>query len=145
MSSIINTILRDKINVFHTSSSEETIFVLDSIYKKLVKQKDSFIENQTTYTEDIINTVKMKKSDNITPEISLQMMLNCIPGVSNRISSRILSKCGTLKKLMEIISSLDTTEERINYIQDIKTSDEDKGRKISKSAAQNIIIYMGYS
>ena len=50
-----------------------------------------------------------------------------------------------LKNLIEIISSLDTTEARIKYIQDIKTSDEDKGRKISKSAAQNIIIYMGYS
>ena len=56
ISSIINTILRDEIQVFHTSDKDETLFLLNSIYTKLVKQGKTFLEDKGSYDMDLVNT-----------------------------------------------------------------------------------------
>lgn len=143
ISSIINTLIRDDIHVFHTINADETCFLLGSIYNKLEKQGDSFIENKSSYNEDIVNTVKIKKNSNITPNIAFQMMLNCIPNVSSKISQRISSKYNNLNEFIKKISEFENRKDAENYIINMKTDDTDKGRKISKNTSSNIINFMG--
>jgi ERCC4-type nuclease len=144
ISSIINTIIRDKINVFHTSDINETIFFIESIYRKLEKQGKTFIEHKSTYSQDLINTVNVSKKKNIDPNISFQMMMNCIPGISTKVSSRLSSRYKTLKDFIEILDKIETNEFRIKFIQDIRLENENKSRKISKNVAENIVNYLGY-
>ena len=61
ISSIINTIFRDEIQVFHTSCQDETVFLLNSIYQKLEKQGKKFLEGKVSLENSLINTGKTKK------------------------------------------------------------------------------------
>ena len=143
ISSIINTMYRDNINVFHTSNVMETIFLLEAIYKKLDKQGDSFLKTKSTYEEDLINTVKSSKKANITPKINFKMMLNCIPGVSNKVSDRIVDKFGSMKILIENLNKIENKKEKIEFIKNLKMSDNEKAKKISKTVAENVINNLG--
>lgn len=143
ISSIINTLIRDDIHVFHTINADETCFFLSSIFNKLEKQGDSFLNNQSSYNQDIINTVKIKKNLNITPNIALQMMLNCIPSVSSKISERISSKFTDLNEFIKKLNEHTEKKEAENFIINLKTDDTIKARKLSKKSASNIIEFLG--
>ena len=143
ISSIVNTMIRDEINVFHTSSKEETIFFLTSIYKKLVKQGRSFLKTKSSYNEDLVNNMckgaKINKSKNLTPKLCFQMMLNCIPSVSNKISERISAK---FENLVNFVTFMESSEDMEDVIVNIRMSDSESARKISKKAAHNIVAFM---
>ena len=143
ISSIINTMYRDKLQVFHTTNVMETIFFLESIYKKLLKQGDSFLENKSSYESDLINTVKSTKKKNMTPEITFQMILNCIPGISNKVSKRIASRFTNPKNMITELLNIDNKNDTLEYIKNIKMSDDENAKKISKTVAENIIVYLG--
>lgn len=143
ISSIINTMYRDKLQVFHTANVMETIFFIESIYKKLIKQGNSFLENKSSYEADLINTVKSTKKKNMTPEITFQMILNCIPGISNKVSKRIASKFTTPKNMITELLNIENKNDRLEFIKNIKMSDDEKAKKISKTVAENIIVYLG--
>ena len=144
VSSIINTILPDKINVFHKSDINETIFFIESLYRKIEKQGDSFLDNKSTYTEDLINTVKMSKQKNIDENVSFQMMMNCIPGISSKVSSRLSNKYKNMKEFLDTLNNIENDALRIDFIQNIKLETNGKSRKISKTVAENIIKFIGY-
>jgi ERCC4-type nuclease len=143
ISSVINTMYRDNIQVFHTSNLMETIFFIESIHKKLNKQGKTFINNKTTYETDLINTVKICKKKNITPEINFQMMLNCIPGVSNKVSKRLVDKFKSMNSLISELDKIINQSEQIDYIKNIKMSDDVSAKKISKLVAENLIKNLG--
>lgn len=143
ISSIINTMYRDKLQVFHTANVMETIFFIESIYKKLIKQGNSFLENKSSYETDLINTVKSTKKKNMTPEITFQMILNCIPGISNKVSKRIASTFTTPKNMITELLNIENKNDRLEFIKNIKMSDDEKAKKISKTVAENIIVYLG--
>lgn len=138
ISSIINTMLRDKINVLHSSGKDETIFIILSIFDKFKKQKDTFLD--LTNDNSFQNSYLKKKSDNMNPNVGFQMMLSCIPKVSSVVSKRISTKYSTIHDFLEKINKINK-DERVNFIQNIKTNDQN-GRKISKTAASNIVEYL---
>ena len=143
VSSIINTMYRDELQVFHTSNLMETIFFIESIHKKLTKQGVTFLESKSTYESDLINTVKSSKKKNLTPDISFQMMLNCIPGISNKVSKRLSEKFKSMNNMIEKLRNIDNKDAQIDFIKNIKMSDEQKSKKISKTVAENIITNLG--
>ncbi len=142
ISSIINTIFRDEIQVFHTSDQEETIFILNSIYQKLLKQGKKFLDSKTSHEDCLINTNKIKKGDNVTPDIVFKMMLNCIPGVSNKVSDRISNKFKDMKTLISALSVYDNVSDMEKFITNLKMDDSEKGRKISKNISKNIVKFL---
>lgn len=144
VSSIINTIMRDDIQVFHTNDINETIFFIESVYKKLDKQGKTFLENKTNYTQDIIETVKISKKNNMNQNISFQMMMNCIPGISTKVSTRLGNKFSNIKTFLETLDKIEE-DKRVNYIQELKTDDTEKARKISITVAKNIIEFLGFN
>lgn len=135
VSSIINTMLRDNIHVFHTSGPEETVAFLKMTYEKLQKQGLEFLEKKTTHHIDLVNQVRVTKRDNITSQVVFQSMLNNIPGVSNTISSFLLEQFQNMSKFMESLLAIDTLENRILYISKFKVNN----RSIPKSTATNIV------
>ena len=62
------------------------LYFYSKLFIKSDKQGDSFLKTKSTYEEDLVNTVKSSKKANITPKINFKMMLNCILGVSNKVS-----------------------------------------------------------
>ncbi len=144
ISSMINTMLRDNIHILHTSCHNETIDCLDMILTKFKKQGLSFMEDKTTHSEDLIQTCKPSKKSNMTVDIGFQMMLNNIPNVSTKLSKRISEKYNSINQLVTQLHTFDNNTERINFIINIKMDDTTKGRKISKTAADNIVKYLGF-
>jgi len=142
ISSIMNTLLRDNIHVFHTSDIKETVEFLHMIYIKFEKQGISFLSNTSTYKDDLISAKQCKK-DNISKEMCFQMMLNCIPNVSTKISTRIVEKFSTFSSFYDELLKLSDYENRVNYIIELKTNSTDKGRKIPKTTAKNIVDFLG--
>jgi ERCC4-type nuclease len=144
ISSIVNTITRDNINVFHTSNKTETIFFLKSIYKKLSKQGLTFLNKKTTHSEDLVTTcIQQNKSNNIDPKICFQMILNCIPKVSNTISKRIISNYDNINQFIKVVENIDKCN-RVKELVKLKSKDVNtKERNISKTAIENIIHYIG--
>ena len=145
VSSIINTMYRDNIQVFHTSNVMETIFFLQSVLLKLTKQSDTFLDSKSDYSEDLINTAKVSKRSNMTPELGFRMMLNCIPAVSNKLSKRLSDRFKSICNLADVIKNIDEQDKRIEFIKNIKMSDDENAKKISKTAALNIINYLGFT
>ena len=70
-------------------------------------------------------------------------MLNCIPGISNKVSKRLCEKFGSINNMIEQIKDIKCNKEQINFIKNIKTGDDSKSKKLSKTVAENLIINLG--
>ncbi len=97
------------------------------------------MDKKSSYTEDFINASKISKKDIMDDNIAFQMMLNCIPKVSNKLSKRIAEK---YKNISEFVLKLKNIENKIEYLQNLKYS-EQKNRKIPKNTCQNILDFLG--
>ena len=143
VSSMFNTMLRDNLQVLKTRNTKETVYILKCFFDKLQKDGTSFITRSTPdHASNLVNSVKVSKGANITPEISFRMMLTCIPGVSTTTSTRIASQYISMSDFITMLGCI-TKETRIDFIKDIKTSDKPGARKINKTAAENIIFHLG--
>lgn len=138
ISSIINTMLRDKINVIHTANVDESIIFIKSLYKKIEKYGFEFINNCTNYQDDLFNS--NKKKSKISKELCHKLMLSCIPGISIKTSTRILNNFSTVGEFIEKLKTMDLNCQ-IEYIQNIK-GEKENSKKISKTIALNIIEYL---
>ena len=117
---------------------------------KIKREEDDFLQNyffkdyatkiKICYDNSFQNSYLKKKSDNMNPNVGFQMMLSCIPKVSSVVSKRISTKYSTIHDFLEKINKINK-DERVNFIQNIKTNDQN-GRKISKTAASNIVEYL---
>jgi ERCC4-type nuclease len=141
-SAIFNTILRDDIQVFHTSNTQETIEMLLYLFIKIQKKGLEFLEEKKdNYNENLIETAKITKGGNMTPEISFRMMLNCIPNVSNKISARITKYHNSMSSLLSYLTELETREEKIKYLSQLKLDDSEN--RIPTKTCENILLYLG--
>jgi ERCC4-type nuclease len=145
ISSIINTMFREEIYVFHTANTDETIEVLEMIFKKYQKQGLTFMENKTNHKDDLVETAKSCKKANMTTEIGFKMMLNAIPNVSNKLATRINEKFENMKELVNWLSQYEDNNTRIKELVNIGMDNTDKPRKINKNAATNIVNYLGFN
>tara|TARA_B100000941_G_C28367546_1_gene480331 strand:- start:78 stop:794 length:717 start_codon:yes stop_codon:yes gene_type:complete len=143
ISSIVNTTLRDKINVLLTKNSAETVKIITSISEKINKQGTSFLQSTSHYDDNIVHNLQTSKKSNITVDVCQKMMLCSIPTVSSKISERLLLNFGNIFNLITSIRQIDDSEQ-ISYIQNLPSFDE-KTRKIGKNVAENILKYLVHS
>jgi ERCC4-type nuclease len=145
VSSIVNSILRDQLHVFHTASDHESIEFLTLIYKKLVKGIDFMKEEgvdhaiQQGSSEYLFDPTKTVKNTQLTPQRTFQLMLQCIPSVSAKVSERIISKHTTMVDFIAHLQSFESYKDTVAYIQTIG----DAARKIPKPTAERIVEYLG--
>ena len=141
ISSIVNTMLRDDINVFHTKDIKETVFFVQTLYKKIKKQGIDFMNKSYSHEDAMIQSVHKKKNKNITKKMCQKMMFNTIPNISLITAERLLNQFGSIQKCISDITNIQT-DNRLSYLQNIPSIEGKKFRKISKKSCQNILDFL---
>lgn len=140
LSGIINTTIRDDFGIFLTKNTNETIYLLDAIIKRMIKNpRKYFIKIEGV--DDINNSyiMKRRKKDNITKENILMIFLNQIPGVSDSISKCICAEFKSLNEFMTFMNNF-SKEEKLEYLSNKKVQlNNNKSRRIGNKTANKII------
>jgi ERCC4-type nuclease len=90
VSSMMNTMYRDGVHVFHTANPPETVFLLESVFKKIQKQGNTWLKpKEISYTETVVEGLTPKKKENMTTERVFISQLACISGISLGIAKEI--------------------------------------------------------
>ena len=118
LGAIQNTMFRDGFLVYRTSNIEETIEFLERFLDKFIKDKtknlthimlDKDGENLKSKL-DYIDVKKVKKKNNMTPEVFNKLVLLQIPGVSQNIVDRIFEEYNSLKQIIDSYPLIDKLE-----------------------------------
>lgn len=148
--SIINTLLRDNIKILRSENINETINYLYVLYKKIndIQQyqisdssndsntNDNLDKNNFDINSNYLNTIKIKKKDNMTPESCQIIQLSQIPGVSINISKCIMSEYKTIRNLIKNL------EENENILENLQlTSNTGKTRKLGPKLSKRIFEF----
>ncbi len=140
ISSIYSLSYSKMFSVLRTINVEETAKFLFQYLKKIRKQKDIsiFYENTSSlqnrsYTE----VIKSTKKSNVTKENIGEIMLMQIPGLSVNCAKAIMNK---YKNIIDLIVELQENDDCLNDLCIIQKNGN--SRKISKTAIQNIKIYL---
>ena len=141
VSSIVNTMLRDNIHVFHTKDVTETIFFIQTLYKKILKQGMDFMKKSYSHEDALIQTIHKKKNKNITKKMCQKMMFNTIPNISLITANRLIDHFGSVQKCISTLTAIEE-DNRLSYIQNIPSIEGNKFRKISKKTCQNILDFL---
>jgi crossover junction endonuclease MUS81 len=151
--SIINTTFRDNIKILRTYNIDETITILINISKKINNNLDFFIKTpnitntlnsksdnvNSNDSSEYINSIKLKKKDNLTPEIYNNLILMQIPGVSQCISKCILEKYVSIKDLILLYDKMQNDITKYNLLKDLEFSiQNNKKRKIGPVVSKRI-------
>jgi ERCC4-type nuclease len=138
-SCILNTMIRDDIKVIITKNIDETVFLLQAIANRLVKNPDKYkCTSSTLFSEPVITKYKatMIGKDKFFENVLLQ-----VPGISVKIAKTLINKFESLSSLYETMKEK-TEEEKLNILSSITTCDKNgKNRKISSAVVKNIIEY----
>lgn len=138
LSAILNTTLRDDFGIFLTRDINETIFILEEIILRILKNTDKYFNK----SDKINNTclLKKRKKDNITKDNILVLFLSQIPGISNSIGETLSFRFKTMNNLITFLNSFPNIEDKIKYLEDIEVNlKNNKKRKIGKKIATRII------
>jgi ERCC4-type nuclease len=127
-------------STLRTLNVRETAIYLLQYLNKINKQKDHsiFYNNTSSLTDKTYSDViKTSKKSNITTSNIGEIMLMQIPGVSTNCAKAIMEKYETIINLIVELQENDNCLEDISIINDKSIS-----RKITKTAIQNIKIYL---
>ena len=139
ISSIFSLNYNKKFSTLRTSNVLETATFLFQYFKKIKKQKDltGLKENISTLQDKTyVDVIKTSKKSNITKENICEIMLSQIPGISTQCAKTI-SK--SYKTIVDLIIAL---QEDDSCLDNLKIETKNSNRKISKTAVQNIKIYL---
>ena len=134
---ILNTIMRDNIQVIMLRSMDDTITFIQELAKRMISKHDEYFsindESNINHTELLIH---QKKKNNVTPEVVFLMQLSSIPGISYKKASTIANELGATS-ILTFIKKFDNEDSKVN----IKLLSSIKG--IGKTTAQTILKYLG--
>lgn len=136
---LISIQLRDGIQMIKTDNLNDTFQFITRLMSRMEK-KDIFsksvnnIENQT-----YLDSVKLKKKDNIQPKEAQILMFSSIPGVSAKIGDVIIAKYGSLMELFDVYQGIETECEKETLLEKIEVSAK---RKIGGKTSKKIYDYL---
>ena len=138
-SSYISLLIRDNLKIYQTKNIDETIEWIEKIYMKLLENPEKLlkkkINNDNNDKNQSINNInnqysefiKLKKKDNITPEICFISQLSQIPGISNTIAKHIVSHYKTMGQLCKELLENPQSINEFKYL-----TETNKERKMGK-------------
>jgi len=135
--SITNTLLRDNIRILNSATIAETAKYISIIEKRLINNPEFFMNTSQEPTEissDYANTIKLKKKDNMTPQMCQILQLAQIPGLSITKAKAIMTEYDSLYKLMACLDDDDAMLE----LENLKIND----RKLGKKAVDKLKEYL---
>lgn len=95
-STLISLLIKDNIKIYQTDNFNGTIDFISRIYKRLKENPDKLLNCDKIENKDYSKYIKLKKKDNITPEICYISQLSQIPGISNKIAQDIYNKYNSI-------------------------------------------------
>lgn len=104
ISSFVNTIARDQIQVYHTENFEETLLFLSKLYHSFVKHYDKATDSGGTgggkqeYSD--LGKLDGTKKDKMTPSLAFRYQLMSYPGISPEAAKVIESKYHSFPELI---------------------------------------------
>lgn len=129
-SSLINTILRDKIPIFQTTHIQHTSDFITQLFHKYQKGDINFVP--TTY----IDNLKLRKKDNKNEQDSMLFILCQIPRISPKTATIIRQTYPSIKHL---ILTYEHTEYPELLLKDIIL---DNGKRLGLTASKRIWTYL---
>lgn len=122
----VHTLYRDNIKIVFTKNTIQTTTFILTLCTKIIDKPEILGEIKTCDYIDCVK-IKSKKSQNITPGVCYMMQLGQIPTVSSKIAKNIQSAYPTMRQL---ISALDTAEDRVQLLCKIELVGKEKAKKI---------------
>jgi len=148
LGSIISTMIRDDLKVFRTVSLTETLHFLERIYHRLQENPYRLISPQEDKVIHInyANTLKIRKKDNLTPQVCNIMQLSQIPSVSQNMATAILDKYGSIFNLCIAYSNIEDVKEREKMVAELTYGiANNKQRRIGLVASSRVYQYLTMS
>lgn len=145
LSSFVSLIYYKGFSLHRTENVNETAEWILSFASKLEREKGSkpfydisgCMNGDSRTTNSYVDVSSRVKKNNITVDNIASIMLSQIPGVSAAVANAVMSKYGTLKNLIDDLTS------NPNALEDIVIPTKtNKVRKISKTSTQNIYCYL---
>lgn len=129
--SLINSLIRDNLKIFQTKNIEETIKFIEIIKKRHDDKVDYLFKPETHPVKQVggtgyLETIKLKKKDNMTPENFQLIVLAQIPGMSLSKAAALIEKYGNIANIIELLKINDSDE-----LKDIKVNNRRLGEKVS--------------
>ena len=159
LGAIQNTMFRDGFTVYRTSNLEETIEFIERFLDKFLKDKTKNLTNLVVDKDAVkskleyIDVKKVKKKNNMTPEVFNKLVLLQIPGVSQNIVDRIFEEYSSLKQILDKYPEIDKLEisdekklkQKKNLLADLEMNiSNGKKRKIGKVISSRIYEFLIY-
>jgi crossover junction endonuclease MUS81 len=144
---IIGTLIRDNIKVFRTVSLQETMHFLERIYSRLLENPkkilpDDNIDDKVVHV-NYANTLKVRKKENLTPQVCNILQLSQIPSISQNMASAVLDKYGSIFKLCLAYTQINDEKEKEKMVANIKFDIANgKQRKIGLVASSRLYQYL---
>lgn len=115
---IINTMFRDGLKVYRVEDIDESIYFIERILDKIVKDKGKCINDLLNNDKDILEnedskyleTKKLAKKDQLTPKLFNRVILLQIPGISISIANVIAQHYESIGHIYEKYREIDNEE-----------------------------------
>jgi len=121
------TMYRDNIHLVFTKDIEDTATFILTLCIKMIDKTDKFLLRVDGVQPDYVDCIKMKKINNITPEICYIMQLSQIPTISATIAKYIQAKYHTM---YELLKALHESDDKISLLCRIEKVGKEKANKI---------------
>ena len=161
LGAIQNTMFRDGFSVYRTQNIQETCEFIERFLDKFLKDKTKNLthlltENGTEVKSklDYIDVKKVKKKNNMTPEVFHKLVLLQIPGVSQNFVDRIFKEYNSLREILTAYDNIDKLDdiseekrlkEKKNLLANLELKiSNGKKRKIGKVISQRIYEFLIY-
>ncbi len=126
-----HSLYRDDIKVIFTRNVNETTSFILMIATKIYDNPNGFIRMSKTNEEYIdVCKIKTEKCKNINKDTCYLLQLSQIPGISKEIAKLIKNKYESLNILIKKINEMETEEEKIKMMMEIKGIGEMKAKRI---------------
>ena len=128
-SAVINTMIRDKIACFHTTSLAETYELVVGIFNRMKEDPDKYLSGVTAAEQTVVTT-----SNKSTPEQVFKAMLCQIPGLSDKSAAVVSARWSSWKAMYEELKDKTATQQ-LDTLGELKMS----GRKLGKRTIDGIL------
>lgn len=161
LGAIQNTMFRDGFAVYRTQNIEETCEFIERFLDKFLKDKTKNLTHLITEDGekvksklDYIDVKKVKKKNNMTPEVFHKLVLLQIPGVSQNFVDIIFKEYSSLRNILTAYENIEKLEELSDdkklkqkkyMLADLELKiSNGKKRKLGKVISQRIYDFLIY-
>ena len=136
----LNSIYRDKINVFFTTNIDDTATFLLLLVSKIIEKPENYLNSNSDYNsnsnKEYIDVCKIKsqKNKNIDKDTCYLLQLSQIPNISKEIAKKIKEIYPTMSSLIKALEEQSDEKAKISLLTKID--------KIGNQKATLIIDYL---